>query len=125
MTIKFALHVILVLIVHIELGMIITRHNAVSLAHKLPLILNYFSWVYYFVQSCLQLKYGYPQAPFKAPFIRDTSFLTVWAFRLYKALPFLWEMKVIVDWTVTTTCLDLFQWFKLDDAFNYLYQCQI
>jgi hypothetical protein len=30
---------------------------------------------------------------------------------------------VIIDWTVTITCLDLFQWFKLDDAFNYLYQC--
>jgi piezo-type mechanosensitive ion channel component 1/2 len=49
----------------------------------------------------------------------------VWAFRVYKAVPFLWEMKVIIDWTVTSTCLDLFQWFKLDDAFNYLYQCQI
>ncbi len=34
-------------------------------------------------------------------------------------------MKVIIDWTVTITCLDLFQWFKLDDAFNYLYQCQV
>ena len=43
------------------------------------------------------------------------------AFRVYKAIPFLWEMKVITDWTVTATCLDLFQWFKLDDAFNYLY----
>ena len=40
---------------------------------------------------------------------------------MYKAIPFLWEMKVITDWTVTATCLDLFQWFKLDDAFNYLY----
>ena len=49
----------------------------------------------------------------------------MWAFRVYKAVPFLWEMKVIIDWTVTSTCLDLFQWFKLDDAFNYLYQCQI
>jgi hypothetical protein len=30
-------------------------------------------------------------------------------------------MKVIIDWTVTSTCLDLFQWFKLDDAYNTLY----
>lgn len=55
--------------------------------------------------------------------MRDTSFVTSYAFKVYKALPFLWEMKVIVDWTVTLTCLDLFQWFKLDDAFNYLYTC--
>jgi hypothetical protein len=30
-------------------------------------------------------------------------------------------MKVIIDWTVTNTCLDLFQWFRLDDAFNYVF----
>jgi piezo-type mechanosensitive ion channel component 1/2 len=88
---------------------------------RLPLIFYYLIWLYYFTLSALQLRDGYPQAPFKAPFIRDTRFLTVWAFRIYKAMPFLWEMKVIIDWTVTITCLDLFQWFKLDDAFNYLY----
>jgi hypothetical protein len=46
-------------------------------------------------------------------------------FRIYKAIPFLWEMKVILDWTVTKTSLDLFQWFKIDDAFNYLYYNRI
>ena len=45
-------------------------------------------------------------------------------FRVYRALPFIWEMKVIMDWTVTSTCLDLFQWFRLDDAFNYVYFCK-
>jgi len=102
--IKLVLHVILVLIVHIELGLLIPRQNPV----KFPLILNYLLWVHYFVHSSLQIKHGYPQAPFKAPFVRDTSFFTIWAFRIYKAVPFLWEMKVIIDWTVTGTCLDLF-----------------
>jgi len=53
--------------------------------------------------------------------MRDTSPLRVHLFRIYRGLPFLWEMKVIIDWTVTNTCLDLFQWFRLDDAFNYVY----
>jgi hypothetical protein len=53
--------------------------------------------------------------------MRDTSWYTVMLFRIYRALPFIWEMKVIIDWTVTHTCLDLFQWFRLDDAFNYVY----
>lgn len=60
-------------------------------------------------------------APYKQTFSEDTSFLTFFAWRLYKAIPFIWEMKVIIDWTVTSTCLDLFQWFKLDDAYNTLY----
>ena len=54
-------------------------------------------------------------------FQKDTSFLTTNGWRAYKAIPFIWEMKVIIDWTVTSTCLDLFQWFKLDDAYNTLY----
>jgi len=91
------------------------------MSNKSSLVILYFIWILYFVSSALQIKYGYPQAPFKPPFTRDTSFLKVWAFRIYKAMPFLWEMKVIIDWTVTSTCLDLFQWFKIDDAFNYLY----
>jgi len=82
---------------------------------------NYLLWVAHFVFAGLQIKHGYPQAPYKTTFMRDTSFWTVNLFRLYRALPFIWEMKVIMDWTVTTTCLDLFQWFRLDDAFNYVY----
>lgn len=30
-------------------------------------------------------------------------------------------MKVITDWIVTPTCLDLFQWFRFEDAVIYLY----
>jgi len=58
--------------------------------------------------------------------MRDTSFGQTLLFKLYKAVPFLWEMKVIIDWTVTSTCLDLYQWFRLDDAYNWVYynKCQ-
>jgi len=34
----------------------------------------------------------------------------------------MWELKAIVDWTVTKTSLDLFQWFKLEDAYSNLYK---
>jgi len=78
-------------------------------------------WVLHLVYAGLQIKHGYPQQPYKHTFMRDTSFGVAMLFRLYKAVPFLWEMKVIIDWTVTNTCLDLFQWFRLDDAFNYVY----
>jgi len=42
-------------------------------------------------------------------------------YRVYKTAPFLWEMKVITDWIVTETCLDLFQWFRMEDATLYLF----
>jgi len=85
------------------------------------MVIFYLLWVVHFVFAGLQIKHGYPQAPYKQTFMRDTSVFKVTLFRVYKAIPFLWEMKVIIDWTVTSTCLDLFQWFRLDDAFNYIY----
>ncbi len=72
------------------------------------LIVYYCFWSFYFYFSAMQIKHGYPMAPYKQTFSNDTSFLTYWSWRLYKVIPFIWEMKVIIDWTVTSTCLDLF-----------------
>lgn len=115
LTIKFAIHVFLVILVHVQLGFIVPRHfsnnsnSIITLSTSTPLLIYYLLFVAYFIASALQIKHGYPQAAFKAPFLPgDNSQFTVWAFRLYKAVPFLWEMRVVVDWTVTAaTCLDL------------------
>ena len=42
-------------------------------------------------------------------------------FKIYRVLPFLDEFRVIADWTATTTSLDLFQQFKLEDVQQNLY----
>lgn len=85
------------------------------------LVIFYLLWVVYFIASSLQVKYGFPQAPFKPPFPNDLSGGNVMTFRIYNNIPFLWEMKVILDWTVARTSLDLSQWFKIDDAFNFIF----
>ena len=33
------------------------------------------------------------------------------------AIPFLWELRAILDWTVETTSLSLFEWLKLEDVY--------
>ena len=68
----------------------------------------YVLWMVYFIHSGLQIKHGYPQAPYEQAFMRDTSEAQKWIFRIFKAIPFLWEMKVITDWIVTRTSLDLY-----------------
>ena len=37
--------------------------------------------------------------------------------KIFFSIPFLFELNTILDWTITTTSLDLYQWFKLEDAF--------
>jgi len=40
--------------------------------------------------------------------------------KIFKAIPFLWELRTFTDWTFTTTGLDIIQWFKLEDAYGRL-----
>ena len=106
--IKLSLHVILTIASHVLLGFVIPISNADPMSSNFSLCFMYMCVMAYMYTSAMQVRFGYPQAPYKQPFDKDTSWFTVMAFRLYKAIPFLWEMKVIIDWTVTATSLDLF-----------------
>lgn len=45
--------------------------------------------------------------------------------QVYSAIPFLNELRVITDWTVTETCMNLFMWMKLEDAHHSLYRTRL
>lgn len=67
----------------------------------------YVLWALYFYFSVMQIREGYPFASYKSLFKTDTSHLTFFGWKLYYTIPFIWELKVITDWTVTATCLEL------------------
>ena len=47
------------------------------------------------------------------------------AFKIYKAIPFFFEIKTFMDWTFTDTSLDLFQWLKFEDIYGTLFVAKI
>eukprot|EP01017_Pseudomicrothorax_dubius_P048531 TRINITY_DN8846_c0_g1_i1.p1 TRINITY_DN8846_c0_g1~~TRINITY_DN8846_c0_g1_i1.p1 ORF type:complete len:403 (+),score=43.25 TRINITY_DN8846_c0_g1_i1:146-1354(+) len=49
------------------------------------------------------------------------SITAVTLFRIYKAIPFVYEIKMFMDWTITPTALDIMQWFKFDDIHTQMY----
>ena len=111
----------LVVLVHVYLGFTIPLFQLAPMYQNPWLSIYYLLWCAYLYYSGLQIRHGYPMQPYKQTFSKDTSLWVYNVWRAYKATPFIWEMKVVIDWTVTSTCLDLFQWFKLDDAYNTLY----
>ncbi|KAF3336299.1 piezo-type mechanosensitive ion channel isoform X3 [Carex littledalei] len=42
-------------------------------------------------------------------------------FRLYRALPFLYELRCVLDWSCTTTSLTMYDWLKLEDIYASLF----
>ena len=46
------------------------------------------------------------------PVTGDASLAALYLGILFRALPFAWEIRTFVDWTVQPTALTVFMWFK-------------
>lgn len=53
-------------------------------------------------------------------FIKSGDWLFLWTL-----IPFVWEIKVMIDWTFSKTSLDIYQWFKFTNIHYdiYIYRC--
>ncbi|XP_062199124.1 piezo-type mechanosensitive ion channel homolog isoform X3 [Phragmites australis] len=74
--------------------------------------------------QALQIRYGIPNKSnlyrqFLTSKVTQVNYL---GFRLYRALPFLYELRCVLDWSCTTTSLTMYDWLKY---FYYGYIRQI
>ena len=82
-----------------------------------------------FALSALQLRTGYPPPASYANgmgrhtfvFMRSISVPSSLAFHAFSAVPFLYEMRQLLDWACTATTLTLYDWLKLEDINMSLY----
>ena len=67
----------------------------------------------YFALSSYQMRVGLPELK-KGSFLVDSfNPISSYIYRGYLAIPFIFELRSIIDWTWTGTALDVFQWIKL------------
>jgi hypothetical protein len=45
-------------------------------------------------------------------------------FTVYRAIPFLWEARTLIDWTVQRTALTLQEYLTVEDVYVYMYHCR-
>ncbi|GBG87247.1 hypothetical protein CBR_g45306 [Chara braunii] len=91
--------------------------------------------VFYFLKSlslalsALQLKYGHPTNSVRCGqfLMRKVSRLNWIGFSIYRGLPFVFELRSVLDWACTTTSLPLYDWLKLEDIYAslFLVQCDL
>ncbi|KAL7126558.1 hypothetical protein ABFS83_14G196300 [Erythranthe nasuta] len=77
--------------------------------------------------QAMQIRYGVPhQSTLYRQFLTsEVSRVNYLGYRLYRALPFLYELRCVLDWSCTTTSLTMYDWLKLEDinASLYLVKC--
>ncbi|CAJ1038204.1 putative Piezo non-specific cation channel, R-Ras-binding domain containing protein [Leishmania utingensis] len=52
------------------------------------------------------------------------SLVSYSSFMVYRSLPFLWEVRTLVDWTVLRTSLTLQEYLTVEDIYVYIYRCR-
>ncbi|CAI9107931.1 OLC1v1007416C3 [Oldenlandia corymbosa var. corymbosa] len=77
--------------------------------------------------QAMQLRYGVPHKStlYRQFLTSKVSRVNYLGYRLYRALPFLYELRCVLDWSCTTTSLTMYDWLKLEDinASLYLVKC--
>ncbi|KAB2071038.1 hypothetical protein ES319_A08G195800v1 [Gossypium barbadense] len=77
--------------------------------------------------QAVQIRHGIPHKStlFRQFLTSEVSRINYLGYRLYRALPFLYELRCVLDWSCTTTSLTMYDWLKLEDinASLYLVKC--
>ncbi|KAI4369413.1 hypothetical protein MLD38_017853 [Melastoma candidum] len=77
--------------------------------------------------QAVQIRYGIPsESTLYRQFLKKgVTNLNFWGFRLYRSLPFLHELRCVLDWSCTATSLTMYDWLKLEDihASLFLVKC--
>jgi hypothetical protein len=85
------------------------------------LIFFYIFYLFYLVPSALQIKYGFNDMKKKSILKRNPSDLNNLFVTIYQQIPFLNEIKNILDWTLTSTSLDLGQWIQFESIYEAIF----
>ena len=85
------------------------------------IIIFYILYIIYLSFSSFQIQKGLLDMKKKSILKSGESSINSGIYNGYKNTPFLYEIKLAIDWTFTTTSLDFFQWAKFESVYDTIY----
>ncbi|XP_070509149.1 piezo-type mechanosensitive ion channel component-like [Chironomus tepperi] len=119
---KVIFHYITIITIHSWMFFILPvktnrKFNATS-----PPILFYIIKFIYFLLSAYQIRCGYPARVLGNFLMRKFNLLHSIGFKIFMAIPFLFELRTLIDWTFTSTSLSFSEWMKVETIFAQVFQ---
>ncbi|KAL5566153.1 hypothetical protein UlMin_029317 [Ulmus minor] len=92
-------------------------------AGKLALRAIYLTKAISLALQAIQIRFGMPHKStlYRQFLTSSVSHINFLGFRLYRALPFLYELRCVLDWSCTTTSLTMYDWLKSEDIHGSLF----
>ena len=133
---KYLLYITLVLFVHVITFVYFPMKGNTNLGNEIfcteggkcndfttnkSLIFFYIFYLFYLIPSALQIKYGFNDMKKKSILRRKHTEINNVLVAIFLQLPFLNEIKNILDWTLTSTSLDLSQWIQFESIYEAIF----
>ncbi|KAK0162943.1 hypothetical protein PV327_006669 [Microctonus hyperodae] len=77
---------------------------------------------FYLLLAAYQLRLGYPTRILGNFLCKNYSMINYGLFKIFMMVPFLFELRAVMDWIWTDTSMTIMDWFKMEDIFANIYQ---
>ncbi|XP_074617953.1 piezo-type mechanosensitive ion channel component 1-like isoform X1 [Acropora palmata] len=118
---KLVYTALLVILFHIFMFFIVPLVTQRPFISNVPAIFMYIFKCMYFGLSAYQVRCGYPTRILGNFLTKSYTLTSGILFQGFQAIPFLLELRSVLDWVCTDTTLTLYHWLKMEDIYANIY----
>ncbi|XP_058452791.1 piezo-type mechanosensitive ion channel component isoform X2 [Malaya genurostris] len=119
---KILFQFFLIIGLHIWMFFVLPATTERSFNATNPPVYYYLIKCFYLLFSAYQIRCGYPARILGNFVTKGFSMINFTGFKLFMTIPFLFELRTLMDWIWTDTSMTLFDWLKMEDIFTNVYQ---
>uniref|UniRef100_A0A182QXP0 Piezo-type mechanosensitive ion channel component n=1 Tax=Anopheles farauti TaxID=69004 RepID=A0A182QXP0_9DIPT len=119
---KIVFQFILIIGLHVWMFFVLPATTERSFNATTPPVLYYMIKCFYLLFSAYQIRCGYPARILGNFLTKGFTMANFSGFKLFMTVPFLFELRTLMDWIWTDTSMTLFDWLKMEDIFSNVYQ---
>ncbi|CAH1708045.1 unnamed protein product [Chironomus riparius] len=119
---KIVFQFFLIIGLHIWMFFVLPATTERSFNKSRPPVIYYMIKCFYLLFSAYQIRCGYPSRILGNFLTKGFTMLNFAGFKVFMNIPFLMELRTLMDWVWTDTSMTLFDWLKMEDIFANIYQ---
>eukprot|EP00050_Salpingoeca_kvevrii_P022903 m.134365 g.134365 ORF g.134365 m.134365 type:complete len:2878 (-) comp9869_c0_seq1:74-8707(-) len=121
MRLKLAFHLVHLILIHILVFFYLPQVTSRPFEDNSVIVFLYLLKIVYFFLSAAQIQAFFPSNILTNVLTTSVSKPYYFVFLCYKAVPFLYELRTLLDWTCTPTTQEFRAWLKIADISDQLY----
>ncbi|EUB57372.1 hypothetical protein EGR_07765 [Echinococcus granulosus] len=114
---KFIFQILHVILIHVWLFFILPQITMTPFNVGSARALLYLVKCIYFGLSAYQIRSGYPRHILGNFLTKNYNYINLVLFKAYLIMPFLYEVRSVMDWMWTDSPLSLYHWMELEDIY--------